>query len=104
MLRNELYKPWFVGDTSWGFEIVDGDFSGVVVQVENLDFAKDNSSSLDINYHIINKPEVISEDLSQSELFKTIFETIINDIVREAVELYKDEQDRNDNLTEPSAQ
>lgn len=103
MLRNELYKPWFV-NKDWGFEIIDGEFSGTVIQIEELDFAKDDSSGLDIKYHVINKPEIVTEDLIKSDLFKTIFETIVNDIVREAVETFKDEQDRNDNLTEPSPQ
>ena len=103
MLRNELYKPWFLKE-DWGFEIIDGEFSGTVVQIQELDFAKDDSSGLDIKYHVINKPEIVTEELIKGDLFKAVFETIVNDIVREAVETFKDEQDRNDNLTEPSPQ
>jgi len=99
MLRNELYRPWFVGEKSWGFEIIEGDFSGVVVQIEKINFASDESSNMDVEYHVINKPELVNEEEIKSDLFKTLFETIVNDIVKEAIENLKDEQDRNDNIT-----
>jgi len=101
MLRNELYKPWFLKE-DWGIEIVDGEFSGTVIQIQKMDFAKDGSSSMDVDYHIIHRPDIVSEEQTKSELFKTVFETIINDVVREAVENFKDEQDRNNNTSEPN--
>lgn len=99
MLRNELYKPWFVGEKDWGFEILEGEFSGAVVQIQDLNFPKDDSPNLDVNYHIIHKPELIEKELFEGDMFKALFETIINDIIREAIENFKDEQDRNNNIT-----
>lgn len=104
MLRNSLYRPWFVGESSWGFEILEGDFAEVVVQIEKLDFASDNTSNMDIQYHVIKKPESLSESDTKGDLFKVVFETIINDILREALDTFKDEQDRNNNSAEPSSQ
>ena len=41
VLRNELYRPWFVGEQTWGFEIIDGEFKDVVVQIEKIEFVED---------------------------------------------------------------
>ena len=37
MLRNDTYKPWFEGE-AWGVEIIDGEYSGVIVQFKSLEF------------------------------------------------------------------
>ena len=44
MLRNELFKPWFVGEKDWGFEIIDGEYKGVTVQIEKLDWPDEGKS------------------------------------------------------------
>ncbi len=106
MLRNDLYKPWFK-DEDWGFEIVDGEYSGVVVQVSNLqlkDETTDDDSNLSVEYHVIYKPELITEDQVKSDLFVSLFQTIILDIVKEAVENYSNEIDRNNDTKEPDSQ
>lgn len=104
MLRNDLYKPWFLEDSKWGFEVIDGEFSGVVVEIEKLEFKDDSEDgNLDINYHVINKPGLLSEDDMKGDLFKSTFELIVNDIVREAIETF-DENHRNDNIKEPDSQ
>lgn len=104
MLRNDLYKPWFLEDSKWGFEVIDGEFSGVVVEVENIEFKNDSEDgNLDVNYHIINKPSLLTDEDVKSDLFKSTFELIVNDIVREAIETF-DENDRNNNTKEPDPQ
>ena len=97
MLRNELYKPWFSKDKDWGFEILDGMYKDVVIQIESLDFAPDKENMVELNYHVISKPELIEEDLTKDPVFVSQVELIINDILHEAVELHKNEQNRNDN-------
>jgi len=91
MLREDLYKPWFVGEDNWGFEIISGDFLGVVLQIENFDIL-DKSNEADMKYHIINKPELLSEEDLKSEMFYQVVSTIINDILSEMIQSYKDEQ------------
>lgn len=91
MLREDLYKPWFVGEDNWGFEIISGDFLGVVLQIENFDIS-DKSNEADVKYHIINKPELLSEEDLKSEMFYQVVTTIINDILSEMIQSYKDEQ------------
>lgn len=105
MLRGDLYKPWFLEKDKWGFEIIDGEYSGVVVQLEKLEFAENGEEgNLDIEYHVIHKPELLSEDDTKGELFKSTFELIINDIVREALDIAKDEQNRDNDTKEPDSQ
>lgn len=106
MLRNELYVPWF-NNTDWGFEVIDGEFSGVVVQVTDLqlkDETAEDDSNLSVNYHIINKPEIVTEEQVKSDLFNALFQTIITDIVKEAVEAYDSDNNRNDDSKESDPQ
>ena len=85
MLRNELFRPWFVGEKDWGFEIIDGEFSGVTVQIEKLEFPDENSSELALDYHVVHKPELITDEHIKSDMFKVVIELIINDILKEAI-------------------
>ena len=86
MLRNDLFKPWFVGKKDWGFEIIDGEFRNVTVQIEKLDWPDEDSSELALDYHIVHKPELITDEDIKSDTFKAVVEVIINDILREAID------------------
>lgn len=101
MLRNDLYVPWFNGEKEWGFEITDGEFSGVVVQIENIQMVETDDGNMSVDYHIVNKPETISKEYLESDLFKAVFNNILVDIIEEAISNY--EQNRNDNSEESSS-
>lgn len=97
-LRDDLYRPWFVGDKGdWGFEIIDGHYKDVVVQVEDIQFSKKVENSIDFSYHIVHKPETLEEELEAegkvSEMFVNTIELIISDILREAVKIYEETRD-----------
>lgn len=104
MLRNDLYRPWFLDKEKWGFEIISGDFKDVVVQLEKLEFNETAEGNLDVEYHVVHKPEILSEEEIKGELFKTTFELIVNDIVREAIETLEDDKLRDNNTKEPDPQ
>ena len=101
MLRNDLYRPWFLGDSkdTWGFEIIDGEFRDVVIQVEKVEMQDDGSCSLD--FHVVKKPETIEIDTG-SDIFTNQIQLIINDILKEAIEIY--EQTRDNDSQKPSSQ
>lgn len=101
MLRNELYVPWFK-DNVWGFEVIDGEYSGVVVEVTKVEFTSEDEkgNNLAVDYNVINKPELIKEDDLKGELFNALFQTIITDIIKEAVDNYEYENNRKDNPKE----
>ena len=84
MLRNDLFKPWFVGK-DWGFEIIDGEFKDVTVQIEKLDWPEEGKNELALEYHVVHKPEIITDEDIKSDKFKVIIEVIINDILKEAI-------------------
>lgn len=102
VLRNELYRPWFVGEQTWGFEIIDGEFKDVVVQIEKIEFAEEQTSgdNMSVDYHIVFKPSIVEKEDIEGPIFKEIFSTIVTDIISEAVanvENNLNEQNRNDN-------
>lgn len=101
-LRNDLYRPWFVGEKDWGFEILDGEYSGIVVQIESVEFSEKKDGTVDLEYHIIKQPEDTRDLDLKGDLFARTVEIIINDILREAIDNY--EQTRNNDSAEPSSQ
>lgn len=94
MLRNELYRPWFEGNTNWGIEITSGDFKDVVIQIEKMEFS-DEPNNVELVYHVISKPDILEEELSKNLVFESTIELIVNDILKEAIEIH--EQNRNSN-------
>jgi hypothetical protein len=84
MLRNDLYRPWFVGE-DWGFEFISGDFKDLAIQIEDMKFEE---QGLDFKYHIVNQPELITEADTKSDAFGSLIEIVINDILNEALENY----------------
>lgn len=100
MLRNDLYIPWFVDD-KWGFEIITGEFIGVVIEVEKFNIKEDDSGEVQLDYHIIKQPESMQLETDNPLLMETIG-VIFNDILKEAVENY--EHSRNVDSQEPSSQ
>ena len=101
MLRNDLFKPWFVGN-DWGFEIIDGEFNGVTVQIAKLDWPDEGSNELALDYHVVHKPELVTDEDIKNDTFKAVVEVIINDILREAINELK--QAGNNGSTEPGTQ
>lgn len=99
MLRGDLYNPWFVDD-KWGFEILTGDFIGIVIQVDKMDIKEDGSGEVALDYHVIKQPESQGIEASDPLLTNTI-ELIINDILKEAISIH--EHDRNSNPQELSS-
>jgi hypothetical protein len=97
MLRNDTYKPWFEGE-DWGVEIIDGEYSGVIVQFKSLEFSAKDDGTVDVDFHIINQPQGAEID-TKSDMFNNTIEIIINDILKEAISLY--EQTRNNDTPEP---
>ena len=100
MLRNELFKPWFVGE-DWGFEIIDGEYKEVCIQIEKIEFDETADGNLKLDYHTVRKPELITDEELTGPKFQAIIEVIINDILREAINEF-DNKTRNNNSEEPS--
>ena len=103
MLRDDLYKPWFADQDRWGFEVLSGDYQGVIIQLESLKFEEVNKkSAIGINYHVIHKPQIIPEQDMKSNNFQSLIDTVVNDILNEAMENY--EQHRINDIKQPDSQ
>ena len=99
MLRNKLFKPWFVGEKDWGFEIVDGPFSEVCIQIESIDLKDETEDgNCTIDYHTVRLPEHLKPEALQTPEFEEVINQIINDILTEAI---KDYETRNSNSQKP---
>ena len=88
MLRKQLYNPWFADESHWGIEIIEGDYQGVVISIESMKLAQDDdpNGNFMIDYTIIKTPDFLSGEDLKTEVFKAVLTTIIEDIVREALE------------------
>ena len=100
MLRNSLYAPWFGKENEWGFHLIDGKFNDVVVQIQDMKMEEKDDGNLSLEYHVISKPEGIADEDIKSEEFKGIFQLVVNDIVKEAIEFYEQKDDRSNNPQE----
>lgn len=98
MLRNELFKPWFVED-KWGVEVISGQFKDVVLQFNSVEFSESEEGNIQLDYHTINLPDNLSDEDLKTEQFNKCVSRIINDILIEAI---KDEQNRTNNSSESS--
>ena len=98
MLRDDLYKPWFV-DEKWGVEIISGEFKDVVIEINKLEFSESESGNAELEFETLSKPE--SLDIN-SDLFNPVIELIINDILKEAIEILENDKNRNHDTEKPT--
>ena len=54
-----------------------------------MEFVETDGGNLEAEYHIVSKPEIISEEDVKGDLFEAVFQNIIVDIIKEAVEDYE---------------
>lgn len=104
MLRNSLYVPRFADNDAWGFEIIEGDYKGAVVKINSIEFSETDSEKVELDYTLLNASDLTESDKTYADdpVFIAVVETIINDVLREAIQDY--EQNRNDSSQEPSSQ
>ena len=84
-LRNTLFKPWFKDNDGWGIEIIEGFYSGLVLQFKEVEFVDDSDGNVSLDYHVIFKPDIVSEDDLKSSEFQNLLSDILEDILKEAI-------------------
>lgn len=99
-LRNTLFKPWFVNEDDWGIEIIDGPFKEVCIQFKDIAFEENSEGNCQLDYHMVRKPEEITQEILDGPEFTSTLEIIINEILRTALEDY--ESSRNNHTQESS--
>ena len=79
-------------------EIISGEFKDVIIQIMKLELSESESGNAELEFETLSKPE--SLDIN-SDLLNPVIELIINDILKEAIEIFENEKNRN-NDTEKS--
>lgn len=85
MLRNSLFKPFFVGEQDWGFEIIDGPFKEVCIQIMDIKIEENEAGNCHLDYHTVRLPEHLKEEDLKTPEFQAVIESILNDILKEAI-------------------
>jgi len=79
---------------AWGFVIAEGTYRDVTIQINNLGI-KDNSNDFELDFHIISKPDTITDKDLQSTTFNIVVENILNDIIKNALDEYENRESNN---------
>lgn len=82
--RNKLFRPWFEKD-NWGVEIIDGFYKDTIVQFKEIEMIESDDGNVSLDYHLIHKPSIVSEEDIKSSEFSNLLTIIIEDILREAL-------------------
>ena len=90
-----MFNIWGLDEDRWGFELTDGLFEGVVIQVEKIDVLEAETGQVVVDYHAVFIPAHLSEDDIKSDNFKNTFDQVINKFLMDAIQDH--EQNRNDN-------
>jgi hypothetical protein len=88
------YEPWNRGE-AWGFKITNGKYENTIISINNIELNEDSSCALDFNFY--EKTYGLSEGDFSSEEFNSDMSSIINDILKKAVD---EHENRDSNTTE----
>jgi hypothetical protein len=83
------YEPWGFKDEEqkidlWGFKLLDGDFAGTTISINNVEM-EDNNQNAKLDFTFIRKPEGKTEEQLTSEEFNNIMAEVVNDILRKTI-------------------
>ena len=95
------YEPWVIrNDTGevWGVKILDGEFAGTALSINELDEQEDSKELL-LDYTVVQPPEGMKVEQVAGNNFDAILNFIISDILQKAVNEY---ENRKGNTSESS--
>lgn len=93
---SENFEPWYISETDWGVTLTaDGPFKGTVIQIQKLDFG--DNEEVELNYHVVNKPESMDESIYADTEFQYILQDIVTTLIKEVV---KEHENRAGNSNE----
>ena len=86
-----LYSPW--GDNEkniWGFMINEGKFADTIISINKFELNDKNSENCLLEFDFVNRTKDLDEGEFSSEDFNLLMQDIINDILRKAIDDYRD--------------
>lgn len=91
-----MFNVWGLDQERWGFEITQGLYEGVVVQVEDIKLDQiDQGGQVHVDYHVISIPAHMTDTDMAGDGFQTTMNEVINKFLMDAIQDY--EQNRNNN-------
>jgi len=99
------YEPWRIDVKEgnkppiFGIKILEGEFAGTRLSINEMDLAEDNSGKLSVDYTLIEFPEGKNNDNIVDESFNITLNEILTDIIEKALNEY---ENRNGNSSESS--
>lgn len=85
------------GESIFSFEIIDGEFSGIFIEISNIEISDDLDENglhkLEYDYTITYVPENL-KDVDVSESFINLIGNVLNDVLKKAIEWQKVEDER----------
>ena len=90
------YEPWNIEDTTWGIEIVEGEFKGTKISINDISMPKENGDEMLLDFNFIKIPEGKTDQDMNSDKFNITINFILNDILTKAIDEF---QNRNRNTS-----
>jgi hypothetical protein len=94
------YEPWSMKNEDlevWGIRILDGEFAGTAISINELDVAEDELGGLNLDYTIVKWPEGREGEKELGPLFEQALTYVMTDVLQKAVNEY---ENRNGDSTE----
>ena len=89
MLKDKLYKVWHNQNGEWGVEVLEDNYKGLIAHIKEISL-DDVTNQLSVDYNILYKPDRLSHtDVNNNQTFDTFFGSLMNDVVTEAIAVYK---------------
>jgi hypothetical protein len=91
-MQINLYTVWAI-DNAWGFELTQGEYSGTVIQIEDVGFVEnDDSGNMELKYHVLSTPPHIQMSVTEDDAFKIIIGECMNSILKTALEEFSEDK------------
>lgn len=100
MLKDNMYTTW-AEDTSWGFRVISGPYTGVKVRINDV-ILQDDSSDVKIDCDFLEYPSNVDPGDFNSGPYNELFAKIFNEILKEAIEFHEQQSSRTDDTEESS--
>ena len=86
------YEPWSMKNEDlevWGVRLLDGEFAGTAISINELDMAEDETGGLNLDYTIVKWPEGREGEKDLGPLFEEALTYVMTDILQKAVNEYE---------------
>jgi hypothetical protein len=95
-----MYEPWTMKNEDlevWGIKILEGEFDGTAITINDLEMAEDEKGGLNLDYTVVKWPDGREGEKDLGPAFEEVLTYVMTDILQKAVNEY---ENRNGDSTE----